>query len=379
MAKIDLQQNKQASSGSKPLTEKLGNLLNKDIQFGTRSLSNGFKEQFYSDLHVLVSSGLDLRSALEVLTEESESKTEHAVLLKVKAGIFSGRSFADVLNEVSGFSEYEVYSIRIGEETGSLSDVLGNLSDDFQQRIKLKRELITAFSYPIMVSLVAFGAVAFMLTFVVPLFKDLFDRMGQELPWLTRKVVSLSSAFVDYWWIVAVLVIIGLAALILAQRNPRVKTRFQYLLLRIPWFGGVLKESKLARFSGSMAFLLESNVNLLRSLRLSADMTQFSPISEAVKEIEDGLVKGDSLKTLLGRHNMFDSRFVALIHVGEEVNQLGEVFRHLSVQNGEQVQRKTKLLSTFIEPIMIGFLGILVGVILISMYLPLFEMNASFN
>jgi len=378
MAKIDLRTTAHGKK-DRPLPERVTELLNRDFKFGGSGLSNAFKERFYSDLHVLVSSGLDLRSAFEVLTGEAQDGSEQQLLEVIRVGIFAGRPFATVLSDSGQFSEYEVFTIRIGEETGALSEVLGNLATDFQDRIRLRRELMTAFSYPMMVTVVAFLAVAFMLVFVVPLFSDLFARMGQELPWLTRQVVALSNMFGAYWWLTLLLIFAIGGGFYMTQRDPKFRARSQYASLKLPWFGSIMRESKLARFSGSMAFLLGANVNLLRALKLSADMTDFAPISDAARHIEEGLIKGDSLRDLMKAHPIFDSRFIALIKVGEEVNQLGQVLRHLSGQYSDQVQRRTKLLSTFIEPIMIGFLGVLVGVILVSMYLPLFEMNSSFN
>lgn len=379
MARIDISGDSAAAKAMKPWSERMSDLLNRDFSLAPGGMSDTFKERLYSDLHVLISSGLDLRSALDILTGESSDTAGREVLGKVREGVFAGRNLADVLQGTEGFGAFEVSTVRIGEETGSLARVMGNLSEDFKERIRLRRELVTAFSYPVMVTLIAFLAVAFMLAFVVPLFSDLFERMGQDLPWLTRQVVGLSSAFSDWWW-AAVLFVAGVGGVyILSMRRPDFRARLQHLSMRLPWFGRVLRESKLARFCGSMSFLLDSNVNLLRSLRLSADMTDFAPITEAVQGIDEGLVLGESLRDLMRQHVVFDQRFIALITVGEEVNRLSEVLRHLSDQYSDRVQRSTRLLSTFIEPVMIGFLGVLVGVILVSMYLPLFEMNAGFN
>ena len=165
---------------------------------------------------------------------------------------------------------------------------------------------------------------------------------------------------------------------VLIKDRPVLRNRFDYLLLRIPLIGSVLKESVMARFSGSVAFMLSSEVELLRSLKLSSDMTDFAPLKDDIQRIEAGLMNGKHLNTLVAEIPFFDARFSAMVKVGEEVNQLPRVFKHLSDQYSQGIQQRTKMLSTFLEPLMIGFIGVLVGTILIAMYLPLFEMNSSF-
>lgn len=378
MAKIDLGGHIEKSTEI-PWSQRLSELLNRDFQlFGSKTLSDSDKETFYSDLHVLVSSGLDLRSALELMVEEGGNEKTRNVLASVKKGVFAGRPLSSVLMDSEGFSEYEVHTLKIGEETGSLAVVLADLAKDYSDRIRLKRELISAFSYPVMVTVIAFGAVTFMLVFVVPIFTDFFSRMGRELPWLTRQVIGFSDALVANWWLVFLAIVGAVLPIVIWREKDWFKDYRDRLLLRIPILGDILKASKLARFTGSMAFMLGTNVNLLRSMNLAADITEFSPIIKAVGQIEKGLIRGESITDLMRSSPIFDPRFVAMVKVGEEVNRLGEVFQHMSGQYSEQVQRKTKLLSTFIEPIMIGFLGVLVGIILVSMYLPLFQMNSAF-
>lgn len=378
MAKIDLKQTVARKDTGPSLGERLSALMSKDFSFGGEGLDHAFKEQFYSDLHVLISSGLDLRSTLDLVAKEAKEGKAKDTLQRIRKEVSAGRAFSTVLEDVSGFTEYEVHSLRIGEETGAIAEVLENLSNDFRDRIKLRRELITAFSYPIMVSVIAILAVAFMMTFVVPLFSDLFQRTGQELPWLTRQVVALSDFVSSFWWLLLLFLIVVGMSLMMVRKHPPFRSKLDYVLIRIPLLGPVLRESVMARFTGSLSFMLRSNVNLLRSLKLSADMTGFAPLMDGVKRMEEGLIRGENLTELVSRESLFDSRFAALVKVGEEVNQLGRVFTHLSDQYSGQIQRRTKMLSTFLEPLMIAFLGILVGTILVAMYLPLFEMNTGF-
>lgn len=378
MAKIDLRANSAKKDAGRSITEQLSELMSRDFQISGSSLSYSFKEQLYSDLHVLIVSGLDIRSSLDLIFNESKEGKVKKVLGVVREAVYAGRSLGDVLSETEGFTEYEVQSVRIGEETGAMAEIFGNLSNDFRERIKMRRELVTAFSYPLMVTGIAVLAVGFMMTFVVPLFSDLFQRLGQDLPWLTQQVIAFSEFVSSYWWFL-VLIIAGTAALwVYAGNQPNVRLKMDSLLLRIPLLGSILKESVMARFTGSMSFMLKSQVSLLRALKLSADMTEFSLLKRAAVEIEEGLIKGQNLTTLISNNPLFDNRFSAMVKVGEEVNQLDRVFSHLSEQYSEQIQRRTKTLSTFLEPLMIAFLGMVVGTILIAMYLPLFEMNSAF-
>ncbi len=378
MAKIDLRTNSTKKEAARSWTEQLSELMSRDFQLSGSSLSNSIKEQLYSDLHLLIVSGLDIRSSLDLIFNESKEGKVKKVLGEVREAVYAGRSLGDVLSETEGFTEYEVQSVRIGEETGAMAEIFGNLSDDFRERIKMRRELVTAFSYPLMVTGIAVLAVGFMMTFVVPLFSDLFQRLGQDLPWLTQQVIAFSEFVSSYWWVLVLIIALSVVFWTYGRQQLNIRLKTDLLLLKIPLLGSILKESVMARFTGSMSFMLKSQVSLLRALKLSAEMTEFSLLKRAAVEIEEGLIKGENLTTLISKNPLFDNRFTAMVKVGEEVNQLERVFSHLSEQYSEQIQRRTKTLNTFLEPLMIGFLGIVVGTILIAMYLPLFEMNSAF-
>lgn len=378
MARIELNKGRSKAAASKSWSDRLSEALSRDISFGSSSIGDAFKERFYSDLHVLVSSGIDIRSALLLLSQESKKEQEVEVIKDVHEGVSAGNPLSIVVKALRGFSEFEVQSISIGEETGKIDHVLENLALDFQSRLRIRRELTSALSYPVLVMTIAVLAVAFMMAFVVPLFSDLFKRMGQDLPWLTQQVIAFSDFILSTWWVILVGTVTLVAIWSHVRTRPGIRSKLDHLLLRIPLLGSVLKESVMARFTGSVAFMLSSEVELLRSLQLSADMTEFAPLREDISRIETGLMKGKHLNTLVVESGFFDARFSAMVRVGEEVNQLPIVFKHLSEQYAQGIQQRTKTLSTFLEPVMIGFVGILVGVILVAMYLPLFEMNSSF-
>ena len=353
--------------------------MTRDISFGGTGISDQFKFRFYSDLHVLVSSGLDLKSAFDLLREESDSKSvQGRTLEEVATSVKKGLPLSVSLENQKGFTQYEFSTINIGEETGNLPKVLSDLSTYYDRKLKLRRELISAFSYPVMIMVVAFAAVAFMLAFVVPVFQDLFSRMNQELPWLTQQIVSLSDFAGSYWWICLLLIVFVLAAYVLTRRNESVRGTWQAVIWKMPLFGSFVTKSVLARFANSMGFLLSCNVTLLKALELSANMVDFAPLKGSIQRVSQGLIEGQSLEELLNQEQIFNKRFVAMMRVGEEINQLPEVFQHLGIQYQDDMERSTKNLSSFIEPVMIVFVGLMVGVILVAMYLPLFEMKGGF-
>lgn len=377
MAKIDQYLEPKIGQGE-PLSTRITEVLNRDISYSRNKLTDSFKSRLYSDLYVLIDSGIDLATSVGILSKESNANISSDLFKNLTSELTKGRGLADILDQTKGFTLYEVSTIRIGEETGNLPKVLSDLANYFERKVKLKRDLLSAFSYPMVIIAVAIGAVAFMLSFVVPVFQDLFMRMGQDLPWLTIQVIGFSDFIGDYWLIVLSAMTIAALSIRLLWKNESIRIRLESLILRSPVIGALVRNSVLARFSASMGFLLECNVTLVRALDLASSMVDFLPLSAASVRIEQGLIAGDNLETLLEKEALFDSRYTAMMRVGEEVNQLSTVFKHLGNRYADNLERSTKNLTTFIEPVMIGLVGVLVGVILIAMYLPLFDVKGAF-
>jgi type IV pilus assembly protein PilC len=252
---------------------------------------------------------------------------------------------------------------------------LKDLTTYYHNKISQKRKFISAVSYPVVVLLTAFGAVFFMMRFLVPLFADIYKRFGGELPFITKLVLHMSSFITKTggWFLLT----IGLVWFVLYRQKdkPWFRNIYSIILIRIPVFGGILKKIYLSRFCNSMALLMGANVPLTEALRMLKQMIAFYPIEITIDPIRDSIFQGDSLYQSMQKHSTYPLDLISLIKVGEEVNSLDKMFERLSQQYTDDVTHQTEVLNSLLEPILIVFIGIIIGFILVAMYLPIFKLS----
>lgn len=276
------------------------------------------------------------------------------------------------------FSLYEVFSLQIGEETGKLIEVLRDLAKYYQSKIKQRRKIVSALTYPCIVLSTSLGAVFFMLKFVVPMFGDVFKRFGGHLPWITEKIIGISKMMEDNFSKVVVLALVIAVFLFSVRKTERFRRALATTVLRIPFIGNLVQKIYLARFCNSMRLLINARLPLLRAIALIREMIRYYPIDSSLALIEEDITQGKTLYQSLQQFKVYPPKMVQLVKVGEETNQLDYFFGIISEQYIEEVEYKTSTLSSVMEPLIIIFLGLIVGVILISMYLPLFQMSNRF-
>lgn len=350
-------------------------LLNRDLSF-SKGLNDKKKYRFFTDLSLLISAGIDIRTAIELSIKGEKSKKTVQILEKVHNNVIRGSTFSESLRSTNSFSEYDFFSVKIGEESGNIKEVLKDLAFFYEGKIEFKRKLISTFSYPIIVLFTAFTAVFFMLNFIVPIFEDAFNRFGGELPLITQYVLGLSEWMQEYG-LIGVLVLILFCLLLFSQRNKEwFRKRASLLLLKIPVIGEIAQKTYLARFCHSMSLLTGVNNPLVNSISLVRKMVRFYPLERALSEIENDIINGALFHTSLAKHSFFPERMVALIKVAEEVNKLTTVFEQIHKQYSDETENSSKVISSLLEPVLIIFIGLFVGIILVAMYLPLFEIGS---
>lgn len=355
----------------------LSSLLAKEYSFSSSKLDNKTREAFYLELAILLEAGVDIKTSLELLGEEQKKERLSTLFMGIKEAIISGSSLSQAAKRTGEFSNYEYYSLQIGEESGKLIPVLYELAQYFHKKVDQRRQIIKALSYPSVVLLTAVGAVFFMISFVIPMFSDVFKQLGGDLPVITKFVIRLSTALrVTFPYLAA-----GLAAVVGLLFSQKEKFWFKkyssLLLMKLPLAGNLISRIYLARFSYSMTLLIGSKVPLLRAIDLVKQMIAFYPIEQALSAVEGRILEGKTLHYGMSEHSIFPRKMVSLIKVGEEVNQLEEFFAKLAKQYSDEVEYQTAIISSLIEPVMLIFLGLIVGTILISMYLPLFSLGSA--
>lgn len=357
-------------------SNKLEALLQKDIVVFKKPFSNKTKENFYTELHILLKAGITLKVALDLI-ETSEKKKHNLDILKcISSDIISGKSLSEAIKQHEPFTEYEYYSIQIGEESGNLEMVIEQLGQFYGRKNEQKRQLVGALTYPLIVLSTAFLVVLFMLNFVVPMFQDIFKQQNSELPAITKFIVSISEAIKENGLIFLILFVALLIILKTLNKKVWFKRMKDKFILKTPYVGNFLKTLYLSQFTQAIKLLTASKVPLVKSIHLVNKMIHFYPLKDALETIEHQIIKGRSLSESLAEHSLFDKKMIALVKVAEETNQNEFVFERLHTQYNIKVQQSSKMLSTILEPLIIIVVGLFVGVIVVAMYLPMFKLSS---
>lgn len=343
------------------------------------SLSNTFKdkekEQFYREFATLLNSGIDFKKALEILKKQQKKKKHKEIIEGITTEVVKGKSLFEATQQSGKFSAFEYYSIKIGEETRKLDTVLGELYQYFEKKIKMKRQLVSVLAYPMLVLVLVFGALYFMLNYVVPMFSNIFKQFGRKLPKITEYVLWLSDNFST----ISLIVFLVVASTIIIHKSLKDKEAYRSALsniaIKIPFFGKLIKQIYITRFCQTMSLLLSAKTPLIESLKLVERMISFYPIEKSLAVIQKEVLKGVSFSEALSKHEIYEYKLVSMVAVGEQINKLDDMFDKLAKQYDEETQHKTKMLGVVLDPLLIIIIGLVVGFVLIAMYVPMFELS----
>ncbi|MEM7104361.1 MAG: type II secretion system F family protein [Bacteroidota bacterium] len=369
-----------ASATKKPMAQKeASSWLQKEIPLPGGGFNLKMKAAFYKELGVLLGAGLDLQQALSLISTTRKSKLERSVIKQLHEDLVEGHSFSESLERQKYFSTFEIHSVRIGEETGKLIMVLDEITGFFNESLLYRRQLTSALAYPVFVSLFAVLVVIFLLSFLVPLFSGIYDRFDGELPGITIWIISCSDWMkANLIWVIISTVIMFVLGFV-NRSKPWFRKWSAIAILSLPLFGPIIKKVFLARFCRSISLLLGSNVPLLNSLGLVRKMISFYPLEEILATAHSKIYEGWDLHSTFSEFRFFPKSMLALIKVGEESSALDSMFGQLAEQFSSEVEQKTKTIGSLLEPVLIVFLGVFISIVLIAMYMPLFQLGSGFG
>lgn len=350
--------------------------LKRDIHWFLPIFSNKVKEDFFTELGVLLSAGISLRDSLNLIENSQKKEQLKLHIKKLNLQITEGQPLSIAIKNQKHFTDYEYYSIKIGEETGTLNKVCQQLGLFFAQKNKQRANLISALTYPLIILSTATIVVVFMLRYVVPMFQDLFRQHGVELPKITKLIIAFSSFINNYGFALILVITSLLVAHYFFSKTKKYNKAKDQLILKFPLLGDFVKIIYLSQFTQAIGLLVSSKIPMMNAIKLVKHMIPFYPLQKALQAVEEELLKGRSLSQGMALHAIFDDKMIALIKVAEETNQTEYIFERLHDQYSIQVQHQSKMLSTLMEPIIILVVGGLVGVILIAMYLPMFRLSS---
>ncbi|MCK4993803.1 MAG: type II secretion system F family protein [Candidatus Omnitrophica bacterium] len=333
---------------------------------------------FARQLSILLKSGVPILKALIILTNQTPNQKLKRILNSVRVQIKDGKTLSSALafhSEV--FSVLFVSLIAAGEESGTMEVALLRIAEYRKKKEQIFSDIRTALTYPILMALVGTGTIIFMLTFVMPRLLSIFTRLGQELPLPTKILISISNFLTQQWvWPVFVL---GIAVIfILIKRMMATKAGkliASHIKLRSPIFGALFLKAELAQFSRTLDLLLKSGIQLLSAIQKSIATLDNEVIKQELKKGYKSIEQGETFGATLDKCSLFPKFMVNLVSVGEESGKIEGALEELAITYEEETDEAIKIMTNLLEPLMILFMGVIVGFIIVSMLLPVFQLN----
>lgn len=334
-----------------------------------------FKRTFFSQLQTLIRSGLSFSRAFELIIEGAKTK-EKALYVRIFDEVVSGKELWRSLEADKAFTELDRSVVRIGEETGRLVDALEFLTDYYQKREEQKRMVTSALSYPIITLSIAIIVLVFMLLVVVPMFEQVYARMGGELPAITRQIIGMSESAPA---VLGIMVLLGLSMYGVRHMfgsSDKYQSITSGIVMRLPLVSGLIRKYQVSRFSRIMHLLVSSDVPILQALYLMRGIITFYPYRQSIEEVCRMIEKGQTLTGGMNKYeNLYGKRFLVLLKVGEETNSIEQMLLTQANDTNAELEHEIKQLNNIVEPFLILAIGIIVAFVLIAMYMPMFKMG----
>ncbi len=373
----DLRRNNPKKAVTSPRVSTLPktSIWQREIEFG-KPFGGKEKQQFFHLLAMLMEAGLSITESLEVIQGQLTKKKSQEIVQTLTQLLNEGHALSESVElQKKYFSKFEIFSLRMGERAGQMIQVLFDLAVYHEKRIKLQRKFSQAMSYPIVVIGIAIGVLFFMVNYVVPMFSDIFQRFDAELPKITQMVIALSKFSTAYGWYIIGTILVLTIGIIQVRKTAVVQKATSVLGSKIPILGKIILKIQISRFCYTLALMLRSKVSLDQALALMEEIIQFYPIKRTIPKIRKDIEEGKTLYEAILPHSIFPHVMIQMIKAGERTASLDKMVNNLAKNLEEESDASISMLTTLLEPLLIVILGLLVGIILISMYLPMFELS----
>jgi len=323
----------------------------------------------------MINAGLPLIQCLDLLAQQEQNKAFAKIIRSVKEDIEGGTSLTDALKKhPKVFDDLFVNLIAAGEAGGILDVVLGRLSNYLEKALKLKAKVKSAMTYPAAVLVISFAVVALLLIKVIPVFKKMFEGAGSELPGPTAMVVGASEFAQTYWWVILGLIILLVIVVRQFYKTEKGRWIMDSAMLRAPLFGPVFKKVAVAKFARTMATMMSSGVPILEGLNIVSKTAGNVVVENALMKTRQSISEGRSIAEPLSETGIFPPMVVQMIAVGEATGALDSMLNKIADFYDDEVDSAVEAMTSLLEPVMMVFLGGIVGGMIIAMYLPIFKM-----
>lgn len=325
-------------------------------------------------LATMIDSGLSLLRALTILAEQTESKPLARVIGQVRNDVEQGVSFSVSLNKHPDvFPPIMINMVKAGEVGGFLDQVLISVATNFEKEVRLRAKIKSAMTYPVVVFIFAIIASLGMLTFIVPIFADMFSSLGGDLPGPTKFLQMLSQ---QMSWFIPLIAVSTIVFVIWWKKNKNteaVRSKWDPIKIKMPVFGPLIQKIAVSRFTRNFGTMLAAGVPILQSLDIVGSTSGSWVIEQATKDIQDSVRRGESLTGPLAKHEVFPPMVVQMLSVGEDTGAIDTMLHKIADFYDDEVEATTEQLTSLIEPIMIVLIGGIVGGMIIALYMPIFS------
>ncbi len=351
--------------------------LNREIKLpgATKHVSARTLAVFSRQMAGLINAGLPLMRTLSILIEQTDDKRLQPALVQVQADVESGSSFSAALaRHPQTFPPLMLSIVKVGESGGFLGGALSSIAENYQREAELHNKIRAAVTYPAIVLVIAIIGVLVMVTFVVPIFEGMFRGLGSQLPLPTQILVTISN---NMWWILPAIVLTVIVAVIWwrANRHTEQYRRFvDPIKLKMPVFGKLTTKIAVARFARNLSMMLNAGVPIIQALAIVGQASNNWKIEQAVRDVQESIRQGRSFAAPLAKAEVFPAMVPQMVSVGEESGTLVEMLASIADFYEDEVETATAQLSSTIEPILIVGLGVVIGGMVISLYLPIFTL-----
>ena len=333
--------------------------------------------QLARQLASLLKGGVPLFQALSIIANQLDSEKEREVVGYLRDQVRGGTALSEALKAYPGiFDRLLVYSVQAGEKAGALPSVLDYQAELLENRAAVRGEIRAAMTYPVIMTFVGAGVLLFLIGYVVPMVMKIFDRMNQKLPFATRMLLDVTNFVNSYLLILAILAALLVVALVQwVKKSPKGRATWDTFVLKVPLYGQLYQMILISRFAKIMSTLLKSGVHMLQSLVVVSSTIPNTIISSAVSKMAEMVERGADLSIALRQSQAFPGYVADMVTVGESSGNIEEMLDAVSAYYDTRSKQKIAALTAMVEPIIIVIMGMIVAFILVSIMLPLFEMN----
>ncbi|MBP8978929.1 type II secretion system F family protein [Candidatus Dojkabacteria bacterium] len=334
------------------------------------------KVVFMRQMATMVGAGLSLTRALEIMIQQTGNKMFQRTLKSVLDSVQSGKPLSVAFREQEDvFDSITLNLIEAGEESGNLDTVLEKLATELEEKDALNRKIRSAMIYPTIILVVIIGVVLMMMFVLVPAMSDIYNDFDAELPWVTRALMAMSDFFIKYWWGILLILVLLFVGFKYYRSTEQGRKTTDKLLLKIPVFGNIVTKIQLSQFTRVLALLLGSGLSIIKALELTAESLENTVFKDVVLSARTEVEKGGPIAIPIARSEYFPLLVSSMMSVGEETGELDAVLNKVADYYKEEVNTATSNLSSALEPIFLVIMGLAVGFIALSVYLPMFQLS----